>query len=432
MKILFLSHYFPPEVNAPATRTFEHCRQWVRNGHEVTVVTCAPNHPRGIVYEGYRNRLFQREQRDGIQVVRLWTYLSANEGFVRRTLNYVSYMIAVLLAVPALPKADVVLSTSPQFFNGLAGYFVSRLKRMPWVLEIRDLWPESIRVVGAVKSAAVIRFLERLEMFAYRKANHIVPVTDAFKRYMVGKGISESKITVVKNGADLSFYQPGADGKVLARELGVEGKFVASYVGTHGMAHHLETVLEAAALVDRSDVVFLLVGDGAQRSRLVEMKVQLGLDNVIMLDQLPKEQMPALWSLTDVSLVLLKKSDLFKTVIPSKIFESMAMQRPIVIGVDGEARAIVEEAQAGIPIEPENADELVRAVVRLYEDRALGARLGANGRRHVQAHFDRAVLARRYEEVLTAASGAFQRAPGRRVFVSPFRLFRNRSRSGDR
>ncbi|MGD8885862.1 MAG: glycosyltransferase family 4 protein, partial [Gammaproteobacteria bacterium] len=181
MHIVFLSHYFPPEVNAPATRTYEHCKEWIRNGHQVTVVTCVPNHPRGKIYPGYKNRLYQVEEKDGIKVVRLWTYVTANEGFLKRTLNYISYKISAILATPFIGKADVVVSTSPQFFNGLAGYVVSRLKGAPWILEIRDLWPESILTVGAINNKHVIRFLEWLEMFAYRKADRIVPVTNAFK-----------------------------------------------------------------------------------------------------------------------------------------------------------------------------------------------------------------------------------------------------------
>src|SRR5580765_1261496 len=190
MNILFLSHYFPPEVNAPATRTYEHCRQWVKDGHAVTVVTCAPNHPQGRIYAGYRNRFFHREVQDGIHVVRIWTYVTANEGFLKRTLNYVSYMVSAIAVALFLPKTDVVLSTSPQFFNGLAGYFVSRLRRTPWILEIRDLWPESILAVGAITNRPVIRFLEGLELFAYRKADHLVALTDAFKAHILARGIS--------------------------------------------------------------------------------------------------------------------------------------------------------------------------------------------------------------------------------------------------
>ena len=402
MRILFLSHYFPPEVNAPASRTYEHCKQWVQDGHEVTVVTCAPNHPRGTVYEGYHNKLFQREEKDGIQVVRVWTYVTANEGFLKRTLNYLSYMVAGVLVAPFLPRCDVVLSTSPQFFNGLAGYLVSRLKRVPWILEIRDLWPESIVAVGAITNRPVIRSLERLELFAYRKADHLVVVTDAFKAHMLARGISLKKVTVIKNGADFSLYKKPLHGYVdLSRDLGLEGKFVASYFGTHGMAHHLETIFEAAhELREWKDIVFLLVGDGAERSRLVTMRDGMKLSNVLMLDQQPKERMPELWSLSSISLVLLKKSALFKTVLPSKIFESMAMEKPVILGVEGESAELVMSAGGGICIEPESSKDLAIQIVKLYRDPTLRQELGSSGKRYVLAHFDRRALARRYADVI--------------------------------
>lgn len=402
MRILFLSHYFPPEVNAPASRTYEHCKQWVQAGHKVTVVTCAPNHPRGMVYEGYHNKLFQREEKDGIQVVRVWTYVTANEGFLKRTLNYLSYMVAAVCVAPFLSNFDVVLSTSPQFFNGLAGYLVSRLKRVPWILEIRDLWPESIVAVGAITSRPVIRLLESLELFAYRKADHLVVVTDAFRAHMLARGISSKKVTVIKNGADFSLYKKPTHSQTnLLRELGLDGKFVASYFGTHGMAHHLETILEAAReLTEWKDIVFLLVGDGAERSRLVAMRDEMKLSNVLMLDQQPKEKMPELWSLSSVSLVLLKKSALFKTVLPSKIFESMAMEKPVILGVEGESAELVMSAGGGICIEPESAKDLASQVLKLYRDPTMCQELGSSGRRYVLEHFDRQVLARRFADII--------------------------------
>lgn len=403
MHILFLSHYFPPEVNAPASRTYEHCKQWAKDGHEVTVVTCAPNHPRGKVYEGYRNRLFQKEEKNGIRVIRVWTYVTANEGFFKRTLNYVSFMVSSVLITLWLPKANVVVTTSPQFFNGLAGYFVSRLRRMPWLLEIRDLWPESILVVGAIRNRAIIRMLEWAELFAYRQADCIVPVTDAFKRYMVGKGIPGEKIEVIKNGVDLSFFKKLSGLNPIAVELGLQGKFVASYFGTHGMAHCLETVLYSACeLKEQEDIVFLLVGDGAERRRLVAMRDEMALHNVVMLDQQPKEKMPYFWALSDVSLVLLKKSGLFTTVIPSKIFESMAMEKPIILGVEGESAGIIKAADAGFCIEPENGHDLAERMLELYKNRGLAVKLGENGRKHVVQHYDRTVLARRYGSLLSS------------------------------
>lgn len=407
MKILFLSHYFPPEINAPASRTFEHCREWVRAGHDVTVVTCAPNHPRGKVYDGYRNRLFQREERDGIKIIRLWTYLSANEGFVLRTINYVSFMMACILALPWLPKADVVISTSPQFFNGLAGYFVSRAKRLPWVLEIRDLWPESILAVGAIKNETVIKILRWLEHFAYAKADRIVPVTDAFAAYMRDNGVAAEKIEVIKNGVELGLFKRETSGTAMRERMGLQGKTIAAYFGTHGMAHHLETVLEAAQLTAADPrIVYLLVGDGAERARLLELKNQRGLANVLMLDQQPKETMPEMWAMADISLVLLRKTDLFKTVIPSKIFEAMGMATPIILGVEGESRELVMEAGAGLTIEPESATELAAAVQRLADNPAEAEALGQRGYDYVCANFDRRVLATRYIGVLQAAMSA--------------------------
>jgi len=403
MRILFLSHYFPPEVNAPASRTFEHCREWVRSGHQVTVVTCAPNHPRGVVYTGYRNRLWHREMCAGINIVRVGTYISANEGFLRRSLAYLSFLIACVVAAPFLPRADVLVTTSPQFFNGLAGYPVKLLRRIPWVLEIRDLWPESVLAVGAVRNGLLIRLLSALERFAYRKCDHIVAVTEAFRRYIVGRGIAPQKISVVRNGVDLSLFAGDADPQELRARLGLEGKFVVSYVGTHGMAHGLETLLNAAAqLRSHEDIAFLLVGDGAERQRLLALRDQLGLNNVTMLEQQPKERMPVIWALSDASLVLLRKLPLFETVIPSKIFESMAMGRPIILAVGGEAREIVDEGEAGLCIEPESSASLCAVVLKLANKPALGRQLGSNGQRYVTAHFDRRVLARRFESVLMA------------------------------
>ena len=401
LHILFLTHYFPPEVNAPASRTHENAKRWVRAGHRVTVITCAPNHPKGIVYPGYRNALRQWEEIDGIRVLRVKTYLSPNKGFGGRTLNYISYMISAITFCPLVKDVDVVVSTSPQFFCGMAGYFVSRLKKKPWVLEIRDLWPESIIAVGAISNRKVIGLLEGLETFMYRNAARIVSVTDSFKAHIVKRGIPPERISVIKNGADLERYSPLPKDNRFREELGLNGKFVASYVGTHGMAHGLGTVFRAAEkLKDSPQFVFLLVGDGAERDALVKTKESLGLKNVIMLPQQEKSRMPEIIAASDVNLVLLKKADLFKTVIPSKIFEAMAMERPLILGVEGESKAIIEDADCGICIEPENDDELVGALRKLHDEDGLGMRLGKNGRKCVEKRYNRDFLAAEYLTLL--------------------------------
>jgi len=383
MRILFLSHYFPPEINAPATRTFEYCKQWVEHGHEVTVISCTPHHPMGKVYPGYKNKFYQVEEKDGIKAIKVLTYVTAKSGFLKRTWNYVFYMLMVIFIAPFIAKADVVISTSPQFFNGLAGYFVSRIKRCPWVLEIRDLWPESILAVGAIKNKSAIKLLEWLEKFVYRKADHIIPVTFAFKRHIEKHGGDANKITVIRNGVSFDLFKLQQRNNEFACSVGVDGKFVVSYVGTHGLAHGLSVILDAA-----------------EKKKLLEEKSRRQLDNVIMLDQQPKQEMPNIWSISDVSLVLLKKQNLFLTVTPSKIFETMAMKKPIVLGVRGESQALIEEGNAGICIEPENVDELVTAVVKLYEDADAYHQYAENGYVYVQQHFDRKKLANQYETIL--------------------------------
>jgi glycosyltransferase involved in cell wall biosynthesis len=401
MRILFFTHYYPPEVNAPASRTSEHCRAWVQAGAQVTVVTCAPNHPNGKVYPGFSNKLWQAETRDGVKVVRLWTWLAANEGFLPRILNFTSYMVMAILALPFLPKADVIVTTSPQFFCGLVGFFARAVKRAPWVLEIRDLWPESIVAVGAMKKGAAIRFLEWLEGFAYRQADAIVSLTQGFIPHIAARRGGADKIAVFMNGADLSAFTKSGDGDDVKRKYGLEGKFVAAYVGTHGMAHGLDTILEAAALVkDDPRFAFLTAGGGAEEARLKAKREEMKLDNVVMLGQRPKAEMPALWSATDASLILLKRSDTFKTVYPSKMSEAMAMQCPVILGVEGEAKDVLEAAGAGIAITPESAEELAVAVRRLADDPALCAAYGKAGRAYADENLDRAKVAARFLDLL--------------------------------
>lgn len=370
-------------------------------GHEVTVVTCVPHHPMGKVYPNYENKILQKERIDGINVVRLWTYVTANKGTVKRTVNYLFYMLMTVFAAPFLTKADIVLSTSPQFFNGLAGFFVSRIKKAPWVLEVRDLWPESILAVGAIKNRNIIHILTGLERFAYRKADCIVTVTDSFKYYIAQLGFPENKIEVVKNGVDLSQFHRVGNGESNVRDPQLRDKFVASYIGTIGMAHGLDTLLEAAKILkDETNIVFLIVGEGADRSRLEERVRIERISNVHMLGQLPKNEVRRVLAHSDVVLVLLRKLKLFKTVIPSKIFESMAMGVPIILAVEGESQKIVEDSYSGLVVEPENAKEIAFTVSCLSKNREKCNFLAENGPKFVADNFNRDDLARRYEEIL--------------------------------
>ncbi|MEO6216941.1 MAG: glycosyltransferase family 4 protein [Sphingomonas sp.] len=401
VRILALTHYYPPEVNAPATRMSEHARAWTALGHDVTIVTCAPNHPAGKLYPGYRNRLWQEETMDGVHVIRLWTWLAANAGVVSRFVNFLSYFMSVFFWMWRFPRADVVVSTSPQFLCGLTGWLLKR-RRRPWVLEIRDIWPESIVATGAMRRSAIIRLLEAIESSAYRHADLVVSVTDGFVPH-IRKARPDGPILVLKNGVDLDvFHVADAESAATFKVThGLTGKFVAAYIGTHGMAHGLDTVLDAAEkLQHRTDIAFLLVGSGAERTRLEAAVIARGLDNVVMLDQQPKSEIVAIWSAAGAAMVLLRRSDTFKTVIPSKIFEAMALSRPIILGVEGEARALVEAGGAGLAITPEDADALAATVVRLAHDPALAERLGTSGRAFVEREFDRTRLAANYATAL--------------------------------
>lgn len=407
MHILFLTDNFPPEVNAPASRTFEHCREWVKSGHEVTIVTCAPNFPKGKVFDGYRNRLWQTEELEGIRVVRVWSYITRNEGFTRRILDYMSFMVSAFFAALFVRRVDVIIGTSPQFFTACAAFLTSVIKRRPWIFELRDIWPESIRAVGVMKRDRLLNLLERLELFLYRKATAVISVTHAFKQNLVKRGIDEAKIFVVTNGVDTSRFTPLPKDQELLAELGLQNTFVAGYIGTHGMAHGLDTLLDAGRVLANSDHTahfrIMMLGDGAHRQRLQERAKLEGLSNILFIESVPKPQVTRYWSILDVSIIHLKKSELFKAVIPSKMFECMGMAIPTVHGVEGESADIVMHYDIGLTFEPENHLNLVDCLVLLNKDRARRERLARNG--PTAAHqFDRKVLAAKMLEIIENCS----------------------------
>lgn len=406
MRILFYSHYFPPEVNAPASRTYEHCVRWVRSGHEVTVVTCVPNCPDGVVFKGYRNRWRpQVEWVDGIRVVRVWTYIAPNSGTSRRIINYLTYMLSAGCAALFQVRPDVIVATSPQFFCGWAGIIASWVRWRPLVLEIRDIWPESIVAVGAMRKGLTLRFLEWLERLMYRSARHIVAVGNGYRDQVLSKVDVGQRISVITNGVDTQLFQPQPPCESLLRSWRLSNRFVCSYVGTIGMAHGLDVVVSAARTfkrLGRNDIVFLLVGDGAERARLQTQVADEELDDlVVFTGRLPREQMPAVLASSDVCLVHLRKSELFETVIPSKIFETIAMGKPIIMGVAGEARDMVLAAGAGVAMEPESVSDLVSSVTELADDRSRLRSLASSARFLVLENFNRDDLAQKYLSLLT-------------------------------
>lgn len=401
MKILFLTDNFPPEYNAPATRTYEHCREWVRLGASVTVITCVPNFPQGKVYDGYRNKLYQVEVKDGIKVIRVWSFISPNAGFFKRTLDFFSYAITSFI-FGLWVKCDLIVATSPQFFTAVSGCALGMLRGKKWVMEVRDLWPESIRAVDALQSNWVINLLEKVELFLYRRAFRVVVVTDSFKQNLVDRGIRPDKIFVVKNGVDLTHYQPEPKNESLLQAYQLTGKFVVGYVGTHGLAHSLDFIVQCLKDVE-SNFHFVFIGDGAEKKNIIVRAEELQLTNITFIDPVKKSEIKSYLSVLDVALVPLKRSSTFQSVIPSKVFESVAMNIPVLLGVDGETRAIVEHYQAGVFFQPEDRVDFVERLHEIRDSIVREASHFTAGCQRMAHDFDRKNLAKKMLAILYPA-----------------------------
>lgn len=376
-------------------------------GHEVTVLTGFPNHPTGVVPQAYRRglrRLIMHDALDGINVVRTWLLPFPNRKAYERMLNYSSFCLSSAITGLFVSRPDILIATSPQLLVGLSGWFLARCKRAPFIFEVRDLWPESLAAVGMGNSQSLLhRVLGKIAGFLYRNCDHIVVVTAAFKEHLINKWqVPPEKISIVENGVETELFAAGERSASLRAELAAEGKFVVGYIGTIGLAHGLETVLEAANELRSShpSVLFLIVGEGAAKERVLHLAAARKLSNIHFVGEQPRSEIPAYIRACDVCLVLLKKTDVFKTVIPTKMLEFMSCERAVIVGVDGEARSIVEAAGAGIFIEPESAQDLTAAVRRLRENTSLSDDMGRNGRQYILRHLSREETARKYEKVL--------------------------------
>lgn len=409
MKLLYISQYFPPEMGAPAARASELARHWAEDGHEVSVLTGFPNHPTGVVppeWQSRLRRLTYREEMGRANVYRTWLWPLPNRKAHERMGNYASFCVSAALRGMTIPRPDVIIASSPQLLVGLAGWWLAFTRQIPFVFEVRDLWPESLAAVGVGGEDSLLhRALAGIAGFLYQRSDRIVVVTPAFKDHLVDRWrVPAKKIDVVENGVETDLFAPADPALAAARrkELGAESRFVVCYVGTMGMAHGLETLLDAAARVqsENPNVLFLLIGEGSEKERIKSLAQSQGLSNVRFLDQQPRENIPSFISASDVCVVLLKKSDVFKTVIPTKMLEFMSCARPVVLAVEGQAQQIMEEAGAGMVIEPENAGALAAAIRQLDENRDLGKEQGRRGRAYILQKFSRAGTAQKYLTML--------------------------------
>ena len=407
MKVLYVSQYFPPEIGAPAVRVYEMTSRWRAAGVDARVLTGFPNHPDGVVPAEYRAR-FRRgvsvEEHQGIPVYRTWLYPAANKGRFRRAANYASFMLSAAVRGAFLDfRPDIVIGTSPQLLCALAGSWVARAHGAEFAMEVRDLWPESLEAVGVCSSESrLYRALDRITAKLYRESSKVVAVTESFRKELVARGVPDEKIAVVLNGVDTDFFRPDIEPSAeITSDERFRDRFIVSYIGTHGMAHALETFLEAARLLkDEKRIHLLTVGGGAHLDDLRQQAREMDLDNITLLGPRPWSEMPAFLRASDVSIVHLSDSPLFRTVIPSKMFEVMAAGRPIIMGVKGEAASILNEAQAGLAIQPESPEEMRDAILALYTDPSKCRQLGDNGRSYAMRSASYQARAEGYLDVL--------------------------------
>ena len=406
MKILYVSQYFPPEMGAPAARASELSRHWANMGHDVTVLTGFPNHPTGVVPREYAakfRRLVVREEISAVNVVRTWLLPFPNRKAYERILNYSSFCLSAASTGLLVSRPDVVIASSPQLLVGLSGLWLARCKRVPFVFEVRDLWPESLAAVGAGDGDSMLhRTLAKIAGFLYRNCDRLVVVTPAFEDHLIKYwDLPRNKISVIENGVETDLFTPVLKTD-LRKRWDAEKKFVVSYIGTMGMAHGLETVITAAAKLrdTNPEILFLLVGEGAEKERIVALAKERSLNNLQFVDQQPREEIPAYIAASDACLVPLKKTDVFKTVIPTKMLEFMSCARPVILGVAGQARTILEEARGGISIEPEDPQALADAICYLAANRDHARILGENGREYIVRKFSRRQTAEKYIRML--------------------------------
>jgi hypothetical protein len=422
VKILIVTHYFPPEIGAPQARLSGLAAAWAAEGDEVTVLTGMPNHPTGVIPPPYRGAIRRRERRDGYRVLRTWLYATPNEGMARKTLGHLSFMASsVLLGARSSGPADVVVVSSPTFFSIGAGWALARLKRARLVVEIRDLWPAIFTELGVLTNRRVIWLLERLELAAYAAADTVIVVSDGFRANLISRGVPAGKVHTIRNGVDPGEFAPDtpADPELRASLGAGPGDCLVLYAGTHGISQGLTSVADAAARLSEAPpdgepaIRFAFVGEGADKARLEQRVADVGLSHVVLRPGVPHEQVPALLAAADICLVPLRDVPLFSSFIPSKMFECLAAGKPVVGALAGEAAQILREAQ-GCVVPPGDNEALAEAVRALAADPARRQEMGRQGRCYVEKYFDRGTLARLYRKLLGSAGEPGAGEPGER------------------
>ena len=378
MNILLITDNFYPETNAPANRGLEHCLYWAGNGNNVTVITSAPNFPEGIIYKGYKNSLYQFSYHKGIRIIRVWTFLAENKGIWKRLIDHISFMFTSFFCGLFIKKIDVVIGTSPHIFSCVSALLISKIKRKKFVFELRDLWPDSLIAVGLDRNKILFRFGKYLEFWLYKNSDLIICLTNSFRNYLMKLNLDSKKVKVVTNGVNTIFFDPKDSIKKKKELL----HFNVSYFGTIGMAHSIITLVNTAKIIQdnypKLPIKFTLIGSGAEHNYIKKYISDNKIKNIKILKNISRIKILSYLKITHISIIHLKKSTLFKTVIPSKLFENMAMGIPIVHGVLGESKNLVLKYKIGITFTPENSKDLCKSILKLYHDKKLYNEISKN------------------------------------------------------
>jgi len=384
--ILLLHQLFVRPDDPGGTRHVEFCESLVRSGHRVTVLAGTRSYLTGETVARVRREVLA----PGLEVVRCGTIGGGHRSCSWRAVGFLWFTATSLAAGLRIGRVDVVWGTSPPLLQVASAWALARVKRVPWVFEVRDLWPAFAVAAGVLRSRVLITLSEWLERFLYRRADLLIVNSPGFTAYLLERGVPTEKVTLVPNGVNPEKFDPAGEGAAFRQAHGLQGNFVALYAGAHGLSNDLSVVLEAAAkLRDETGVVFVFVGDGKEKPHLMRQAEQLGLTNAVFLPPVGKEHMAEILAAADCGIAILKPLPLYATTYPNKVFDYMAAGRPVVLAIDGVIREVIEGEQAGIAVPPGDAAALAAAVRRLAADRAEAREMGRRGRRAVERRFDR-------------------------------------------
>ncbi len=404
MHILIIHQAFAALNEAGGTRHIEMARCLVERGHRVTVIASPVNYLSGKSAAGKRRFIERQEVEPGLTILRAYTYTAFHRSFLHRVISFISFMISSFFAGLGVRGVDLVWGTSPPIFQGVTAWLLARLKRAAFLFEVRDLWPAFAIAVGVLHNPLLVRLSLWLERFLYRHADRVMVNSPGFLEHVRARGAR--RVELVPNGADPAMFSPEQDGASFRQYHGLHGRFIVLYAGAHGLSNDLGVVLEAARLLAGTPAVqFVLVGDGKEKPALQQRAQQMGLDNMLFLPPVAKDQMAEVLAAADACVAILKPLELYKTTYPNKVFDYMAAGRPVLLAIDGVIRAVVEQAGAGIFVPPGDAAALAQAAAGLSADPAGAREMGRRGRAYVEEHFNRAALTEQLAQILEEMAG---------------------------